>query len=106
FSFPGNPVSTFANYHLYFLPWLQTSWGISIDKSYIKLSTTITVSQPLTRFIQVSTEEREGEFLATPVVENGSGDLTSLAKADGFICLAPRNKDYEVGEVVAFVRTR
>ncbi|MDF4204215.1 molybdopterin molybdotransferase MoeA [Maribacter sp. SA7] len=106
FSFPGNPVSTFANYHLYFLPWLHTSWGISIDKSYIKLSTTITVSQPLTRFIQVSAEEGEGEFWATPVVENGSGDLTSLAKADGFICLAPRSMDYEVGEVVPFVRTR
>ncbi|MEP2280780.1 molybdopterin molybdotransferase MoeA [Maribacter sp.] len=106
FSFPGNPVSTFANYHLYFLPWLHTSWGISIDKSYIKLSTTITASQPLTRFIQVSTEKREGEFWATPVIENGSGDLTSLAKADGFICLTPRNKEYEVGEVVPFVKTR
>ncbi|WP_291965519.1 molybdopterin molybdotransferase MoeA [Maribacter sp.] len=106
FSFPGNPVSTFANYHLYFLPWLHISWGISIDKSYIKLSIRITVSQPLTRFIQVNAEEREGEFWATPVVENGSGDLTSLAKADGFICLEPRNKEYEVGEVVPFVKTR
>ncbi|WP_300026373.1 molybdopterin molybdotransferase MoeA [uncultured Maribacter sp.] len=106
FSFPGNPVSTFANYHLYFLPWLHTSWGISIDKSYIKLSTRITVSQPLTRFIQVNAEERDGEFWATPVVENGSGDLTSLAKADGFICLELRNKEYEVGEVVPFVKTR
>ncbi|SIQ80908.1 molybdopterin molybdotransferase MoeA [Maribacter ulvicola] len=106
FSFPGNPVSTFANYHLYFLPWLQTSWGISIDKLYIKLSTAITISLPLTRFIQVNTEEKEGVLWATPVMENGSGDLTSLAKSDGFICLEPRNKEYEVGEVVSFVKTR
>ncbi|WP_291960058.1 molybdopterin molybdotransferase MoeA [Maribacter sp.] len=106
FSFPGNPVSTFANYHLYFLPWLHTSWSISVDKSYIKLSRAISVSQPLTRFIQVGAEEKDGEFWATPVVENGSGDLTSLAKADGFICLEPRNKEYEVGEVVPFVKTR
>lgn len=106
FSFPGNPVSTFANYHLYFLPWLQTSWGLPIDNSYIKLSTAITITQPLTRFIQVSTEVKEGIFWATLVVENGSGDLTSLAKADGFICLEPRDEDYEVGEVVPFVKTR
>ncbi|APQ18430.1 molybdopterin molybdotransferase MoeA [Maribacter hydrothermalis] len=106
FSFPGNPVSTFANYHLYFLAWLQTSWQLPLDNSYIKLSAAIKITQPLTRFIQVSTEVKEGMFWATPVVENGSGDLTSLAKADGFICLEPRNKEYEVGEAVPFVKTR
>jgi len=106
FSFPGNPVSTFANYHLYFLPWLQVSWGLPLENSYIKLSVAIKITQPLTRFIQVGTEIKEGIFWATPVVENGSGDLTSLAKADGFVCLEPRSMDYEVGEVVPFVRTR
>ena len=106
FSFPGNPVSTFANYHLYFLPWLQTSWGLPLDNSYIKLSAVIKITQPLTRFIQVSTEVKDGIFWATPVVENGSGDLTSLAKADGFINLEPRTEEYEVGEVVPFVKTR
>ena len=106
FSFPGNPVSTFANYHLYFLPWLQASWGLPLDNSYIKLSAAIKITQPLTRFIQVSTEVKDGIFWATPVVENGSGDLTSLAKADGFINLEPRTEEYEVGEVVPFVKTR
>lgn len=106
FSFPGNPVSTFANYHLYFLPWLQTSWGLPLENSYIKLSAAIKITQPLTRFIQVSTEVKEGIFWATPVVENGSGDLTSLAKADGFINLEPRDEIYVVGEVVPFVKTR
>ncbi|WP_405415966.1 molybdopterin molybdotransferase MoeA [Maribacter sp. Asnod1-A12] len=106
FSFPGNPVSTFANYHLYFLPWLQVSWGLPLENSYIKLSVAIKITQPLTRFIQVGTEIKEGISWATPVVENGSGDLTSLVKADGFVCLEPRSTDYEVGEVVPFVRTR
>ncbi|WP_299325169.1 molybdopterin molybdotransferase MoeA [uncultured Maribacter sp.] len=106
FSFPGNPVSTFANYHLYFLPWLQTSWGLPLENSYIKLSAAIKLTQPLTRFIQVNTESKDGIFCATPVVENGSGDLTSLAKADGFINLEPRDEIYVVGEVVPFVKTR
>lgn len=106
FSFPGNPVSTFANYHLYFLPWLHKSWDIPIEKSYIKLSIELLITPLLTRFIQVKSAWRNGSVWATPVVENGSGDLTSLAQADGFICLEPRDEAYRVGESVPFVITR
>lgn len=106
FSFPGNPVSTFANYHLYFLPWLHTSWGFQLDNLYIKLSVPMRIMPPLTRFVHVKTEFKEGAVWGTPVVENGSGDLTSLAKADGFICLEPKEKAYEIGEVVRFIKTR
>ncbi|WP_339839958.1 molybdopterin molybdotransferase MoeA [uncultured Maribacter sp.] len=106
FSFPGNPVSTFANYHLYFLPWLHKSWDIPIEKSYIKLSIELLITPSLTRFIQVKSTWKDGSLWATPVVENGSGDLTSLAQADGFICLEPRDEAYRVGEAVPFVITR
>ena len=106
FSFPGNPVSTFANYHLYFLPWLHKSWGIPIEKSYIKLSIELLITPSLTRFVQVKSTWRNGSVWATPVVENGSGDLTSLAQAHGFICLEPRDEAYRVGEAVPFVITR
>lgn len=106
FSFPGNPVSTFANYHLYFLPWLYASWGIQIENLYIKLSVPLKIVPPLIRFIHVKTELKEGVLWGTPVVENGSGDLTSLTKADGFICLEPKEKAYGVGEAVRFVKTR
>lgn len=106
FSFPGNPVSTFANYHVYFLPWLYTSWDIPFDDYTLKLSIDLLIEPPLTRFIQVKTSWREGSLWAAPIHENGSGDLTSLAKADGFICLEPRNEIYSKGELVHFVRTR
>lgn len=106
FSFPGNPVSTFANYHLYFLPWLYASWGIQIENLYIKLGVPLKIVPPLTRFIHVKTELKEGVVWGAPVIENGSGDLTSLTKADGFVCLEPKENAYEVGEVVRFVKTR
>ncbi|MFS4469368.1 molybdopterin molybdotransferase MoeA [Maribacter sp. 2210JD10-5] len=106
FSFPGNPVSTFANYHLYFLPWLHTSLGVSTHEQSVKLSKKIQIKPPLTRFIQVKTQWQENVLWATPVTENGSGDLTSLVKADGFICLEPRDKSYEVGELVKFVKAK
>ena len=106
FSFPGNPVSTFANYHIYFLPWLNTSWNVPVNSSSIRLSEELQINPPLTRFIQVKTHWKDGTLYATSVVENGSGDLTSLAKSDGFVCLAPRKAIYKVGELVPFVPTR
>lgn len=106
FSFPGNPVSTFANYHLYFLPWLFTSWDIKMEKKYAKLKVNLDVNPPLTRFIQVKSQWNENCLEVTPVVENGSGDLTSLSRADGFICLEPRDEVYKIGERVRFVNIR
>jgi molybdopterin molybdotransferase len=106
FSFPGNPVSTFANYHLYFLPWLNTSWNIPVARHIVRLNTSIQISPPLTRFVQVQTNWQEGALYATPVTENGSGDLISLAKSDGFICLEPKEATYKVGDMVPFISTR
>ncbi|MDC6406978.1 MULTISPECIES: molybdopterin molybdotransferase MoeA [Maribacter] len=106
FSFPGNPVSTFANYHLYFLPWLFRSWGIKIENQYAQLTVELDIKPPLTRFIQVRTHWLDSCLQVTPVVENGSGDLTSLSRADGFICLEPRDLKYTKGELVSFISTR
>lgn len=106
FSFPGNPVSTFANYHLYFLPWLHNSLEIPVETQFVSLGSPLTIQAPLTRFVQVETYWENARLCAKPVTENGSGDLTSLAKADGFICLEPREASYEVGELVKFVPTR
>ena len=105
FSFPGNPVSTFANYHVYFIPWLYRSLGIEIPRAEVVLDGSLQVHLPLTRFVQVKTENKKGVLWARPVRENGSGDLTSLAHSDGFICLRPREKAYEKGEVVPFIPT-
>ncbi len=100
FSFPGNPVSTFANYHVYFLVWLSKSLGIEIEKHNVILDEAIQPHPSLTLFLQVRTEWRKGRFYAKLVQDNGSGDLVSLAKADGFVCV-PAGKS-EVLERNAF----
>ncbi|WP_047245861.1 molybdopterin molybdotransferase MoeA [Maribacter thermophilus] len=106
FSFPGNPVSTFANYHIYFLPWLYASYNIPTEREWAKLSVELSIAPPLTRFIQVKKIWKDGGLWAEPVVENGSGDLTSLSKADGFICLEPKTNKYQIGELVHIVSIR
>ena len=49
---------------------------------------------PLTRFLRVKTCFEKGTLSANIIVGNGSGDLTSLAKSDGFIRLKP-NTNYK-----------
>lgn len=105
FSFPGNPVSTFANFHIYFLPWYYKSMGLEYHERKVILDEDMQNKSDLTLFIQVKTTWKEGSRYAKPVVENGSGDLTSLASSNGFVCLEPRKGLYEIGELVSFIAT-
>ena len=106
FSFPGNPVSTFANYHIYFLPWLRKTLSLQHNEIQVLLEESIEVKSPLTRFMQVKLENNKGVLWAIKVRENGSGDLTSLAHSDGFICLRPCETAYKKGEPVVFISTK
>ncbi|MEA1785346.1 molybdopterin molybdotransferase MoeA [Arenibacter sp. GZD96] len=103
FSFPGNPVSTFVNYHVYFKDWLATSLGLAVPKGTVKLRESAKVSGSLTRFMGVKVQLEDGVLWAWPINENGSGDLTSLVWVDGFVRLSPKEETYDKGSVVPFV---
>ena len=102
FSFPGNPVSTYANYHLYFKPWLQKSLDLPNITRTVTLDQPITNTGPLTLFMQVKLHWEEARLKASLIKTNGSGDLISLARADGFIQIEPRTQGYSEGDVVPF----
>ena len=102
FSFPGNPNSTFVNYHIYFIKWLTKSLELEDLKSEVILNTAVDANSNITRYLLVKTNSENGEIKAELLNENGSGDLISLANADGVILLPPE-KDFEVGDLVEFV---
>lgn len=106
FSFPGNPASTFANYHLYFKDWLKGTLNLSIPKINVILAEAIPVTGTLTIFLRVKIRLENAQLLADLVKENGSGDLTSLAQSDGFIRLDPKEVPYNAGELVPFSATK
>ncbi|WP_446050210.1 molybdopterin molybdotransferase MoeA [Zobellia laminariae] len=103
FSFPGNPVSTFANYHVYFIPWLKKSLGVENKKQSVILDEPLLPHPSLTLFAQVTTQLREGKFIAKTLKGNGSGDLVSLALADGFIRVPQGDKEIPSGTVLDFI---
>lgn len=106
FSFPGNPVSTFANYHVYFLPWLTKTLELPQVEHQVILDETIQIDPPFVRFVQVTVRRDKASLLAKPLKDGGSGDLTSLSKSAGFILLRPRENPYQAGELVTFIPTQ
>ncbi len=100
FAFPGNPVSTFMCFHRYFLPWLKTSWQIKLSINRAILDEDFTFVPPLQYFLQVKlTINERGEWLATPVEGNGSGDFANLLQADAFMELPVEITDFKKGGV-------
>ena len=106
FSFPGNPVSTFANFHIYFRDWLHKSLGLPLNKKDVLLDDSFEVSGELTQIIGVNINWDNGIVFASKSIINNPGDLISLSKIDGFIVLSPVNKSYQKGETVPFIPTR
>lgn len=102
FSFPGNPVSTYANYHLYFRPWLERCLGLDSRKKTVMIDQDISMSGTLTRFVRVTLNWEQGQLWASLVNANGSGDLISLAQADGLIQLDPEVEHYSKGALVPY----
>src|SRR5690606_33833694 len=106
FSFPGNPVSTFVNYHLYFKTWLHHSLGLKQVKQQAVLGQPMSNETSLTVFKSVYLKTEKGVNTVYLVQENGSGDLISMGKTDGFIVLKPQCGVVEKGTVVDYVPTR
>jgi molybdopterin molybdotransferase len=103
FSFPGNPVSTFANYHVYFLPWLTKSLGIAFEQRSVIMDEPVQPHPTLSLFLQVETKWREGQLHAKLVQGNGSGDLVSLALAHGFIQVPAGMKECIKDSILIFI---
>lgn len=105
FGFPGNPGSTFANYHVYFKPWLNKSLGLPTSEITVILNEAFENTTDLTRFVRAKAAIQAGKLQGSLIHGNGSGDLTSLVKSNGFMVFEP-NLHYKIGARVPFIPTR
>lgn len=88
FAFPGNPVSTYSNFHRYFVPWLNASLGKTYQAPFkMRLSDVFEFGLPLTYFLQVKIIETKEGLKAKPMKGKGSGDLANLLETDGFMII-------------------
>ncbi|MEP7128378.1 MAG: molybdopterin molybdotransferase MoeA [Chitinophagales bacterium] len=100
FALPGNPVSTFMCLHRYFLPWLMNSWEVKQEKQFAILNEDFVFNPPLQYFLQVKLSvNEEGQWLANPVMGNGSGDFANLVDMNAFMELPLERNNFTKGEV-------
>lgn len=105
FAFPGNPVSTMLCLHKYLLPWLKASLGATpIAPRYAVLDEDIQSPAGLRHFTQASLwSSGDGVLHAKPIQHNGSGDFTSLVRADVFIDLPAEQALCKQGEAYQII---
>ncbi|MEM6263083.1 MAG: molybdopterin molybdotransferase MoeA [Bacteroidota bacterium] len=109
FAFPGNPVSTFVNYHVYFLPWLRQSLGLApLPARTAILAQDVSFKPALTNFLQVRLEQGAGAALhAHPQKGKGSGDLANLLVCDALLELPNDGRDvFTAGDQFSIIPVR
>ncbi len=128
FGLPGNPTSALISFHLFVAPLLRAisgegseGWGRSEGRGgsegrerrkRVKAKAGVRIfSEPgrneyvlvnLARAESESEEEQEEHFLAYPIL-SGSGAISTLAKADGFVFVEKGKEIVEEGERVEVV---
>jgi molybdopterin molybdotransferase len=92
FGFPGNPVSTWVCYQIYFKAWLNQSLSIKQPVTQAALSRNVTFKPLLTNHVLITLSTYNNELIATPVDTSTSGDMVSLMLAEGLLSL-PAEED-------------
>lgn len=106
FALPGNPVSTFLCYYRYIKPWILKCFGVDQMPMTARLTSHVNFNNPLTYFLQVRVEFKDGEFLAHPYAGGGSGDFANLKEVDGFLELPLDQSTFKAGESYPYISFR
>ncbi len=102
FGLPGNPISVTATSAVHFVHWLTLSGLIAPTQLEAVLSADIQFDRPLTYLLPVSTRIIAGVMNAVPVNFNGSGDVLSLSKIDGFLQLDAEQSHFLKGNLYPY----
>ncbi len=97
FGFPGNPVSTWICYQIYFRAWLYRSLNITLPTVQAAASKTLTFKPALTHHVLVKLINEDGRSTAIPVNTSTSGDMVNLMQAEGYLSLPAEQDTFEAG---------
>ena len=98
FAFPGNPISTYTCFKVYFQEWLDSSLKCPKKSRFAILNEDFVFKPDLGYFLQVRTEySSSGSVHVFPQTGNGSGDIANLSKSDGIVLLPSGKEEYKKG---------
>jgi molybdopterin molybdotransferase len=102
FVLSGNPVAATVGFEVFALPTLLKLLGIKEARPAVEAKLTRRVAGVLGRrvFLRVRVLEKDGGFVAEPVRVTGSGVLTTMTKANGYVIIPENREGVEEGESV------
>ena len=103
FVLSGNPVAATIGFEVFVRPILLTLLGVKKEiRPAIEARLTRRVAAALGRrvFLRVRVFERNGSFFAEPVRIKGSGVLTTMTKANGYVVIPENREGLDEGESV------
>ncbi len=101
FGLPGNPVSSLTGLLAYVGPFLRKNQGLAERVEMRVLATDFSFGKDLTLF-QVSSIDPATQ-LVHPVTNAGSGDASSMLRADGLLVLPRGHSTFAAGEAFEFI---
>lgn len=104
FMLPGYPVAAIVAFETFVRPVLQKMQGMEIFSPYpqvqAKLKRKIASELGRRDFVRVKLEKKGKEYLAEPIRTTGSGIISSLVEADGFVIVPENTEGIEKGKKV------
>ncbi|MCZ2808473.1 MAG: molybdopterin molybdenumtransferase MoeA, partial [Candidatus Bathyarchaeota archaeon] len=102
FVLSGNPVAATVGFEAFTRPTLLKLLGVKEARPVMEAKLTRRVAAALGRrvFLRVRVFERNGSFFAEPVRVTGSGVLTTMTKANGYVIIPENREGLEAGESV------
>jgi molybdopterin molybdotransferase len=100
---PGNPVSTLVTFELFARPALRKMQGHSAlfrRATRVRLAETVTISAPLTHFLRAVVSPGPDGYSARLTGPQGSGLLTSMARANALLIIPAESSRVEAGAMV------
>jgi molybdopterin molybdotransferase len=100
----GNPVAAITGFEVFARPLISKMLGLakSEDRCLLRAKVTRKIAVALGRknFVRVRVVLRNDEFLAEPVSAKGSGSLSTMTKANGYVIVAENREGIAEGEAV------
>ena len=100
----GNPVAAIVGFEVFARPLICKMLGMMNEeqRTIVKAKTTRRVSTALGRknFVRARTFLRNGDWFAEPVSARGSGSISTMTKANGFLIVPEDREGVAAGEIV------
>jgi molybdopterin molybdotransferase len=99
----GNPVAAMMGFEVFARPLMFKMLGLKQEfRPVVKAKITRRVSTALGRrsFVRVHASQRGEEFFAQPVSTLGSGVISTMTKANGYVIVPENRGGLEEGELV------